>query len=299
MKFLITGGAGFLGAWIARRLLAGGHAVRVLDRSSNDTLMRAIAGPDARAVEWRAGDVAKADEVSRAAEGCDGIAHLAALLTPACQADPVRGAEVNLVGTINAFEAAKQHGLRGIAYASSASVFGPDDGVTPGPTTLYGAFKLACEGCARAYAADHGISSVGFRPLVVYGPGREVGMSAGPTLACRSAVEGKPYTIPFTGRTDMIFVDDVAAAFEAALLRSYSGAHAFNLRGEVATIEQIMELVRGLVPGAVLSAAGDPLPVAAEIEAHDVAAVLGPLLRTGLADGLKRTVAFYRGPATG
>jgi nucleoside-diphosphate-sugar epimerase len=294
MKVLITGGAGFLGAWIARRLLAGGHDVRVLDRSANDTLMRAIAGPQARAVDWRSGDVAKADDVIRAAEGCDGIAHLAALLTPACQVDPVRGAEVNLIGTINAFEAARRHGMRGIVYASSAGVFGPDDGVTPRPTTLYGAFKLACEGCARAYAADLGIASVGFRPLVVYGPGREIGSSAGPILACRSATEGKPYTIPFTGRTDMIFVDDVAAAFEAALTRRYSGAHVFNLRGEIATIDQIMEMIRGLVPGAVLSAAGDPLPVAAEIEAHDTSAVLGVLPRTALADGLARTVAFYR-----
>lgn len=294
MRILITGGGGFLGAWIARRLLAGGHTVRVLDRSTNDTLMRAIAGPPARAVEWRSGDVSKADDTARAAEDCDSIAHLAALLTPACAADPVRGAEVNLIGTINAFEAAKQHGMRRIAYASSAGVFGPDDGITPRPTTHYGAFKLACEGCARAYAADHGMASVGFRPLVVYGPGREVGSSAGPTLACRSAVEGKPYTIPFTGRTDMIFVDDVAAAFEAALTRDYSGAHVFNLRGEIATIDRIMELIRGLVPGARLSAAGDPLPVAAEIEVHDTEAVLGPLPRTALADGLARTVAFYR-----
>lgn len=299
MKILITGGAGFLGAWIARRLLAGGHEVRVLDRSSDDTLMRAIVGPDARKVVWRTGDVAQADDVIRAAEDCDRIAHLAALLTPACQADPARGAEVNLIGTINAFEAARRHGMGRIAYASSAGVFGPDDGVTPRPTTFYGAFKLACEGCARAYAEGDGIASVGFRPLVVYGPGREVGGSAGPTIACRSAAEGKPYTIGFTGRTDMIFVDDVAAAFEAALLRDYAGAHVFNLRGEIATIEAIIETIRGLVPGAALSAAGAPLPVAAEIEAHDTAAVLGPLPRTTLADGIARTVAFYRERAAG
>jgi UDP-glucose 4-epimerase len=294
MKLLITGGAGFLGAWIARRLLAGGHQVRVLDRSTDDRLMRTIIGEGARAVDWRSGDVSKGDDVARAAEGCDSIAHLAALLTPACQADPVLGANVNLVGTINAFEAAKKNGMRHLAYASSAGVFGPDDGIVPRPTTFYGAFKLACEGSARAYAADHGIASVGFRPLVVYGPGREVGSSAGPTLACRSAVEGKPYTIGFTGRTDMIFVDDVAAAFEAALLRSYAGAHVFNLRGEIATIDQIIEMIRRLVPGAALSAAGDPLPVAAEIEAHDTETVLGRLPRTALADGLARTVAFYR-----
>jgi UDP-glucose 4-epimerase len=295
MKILITGGAGFLGAWIARRLLAGGHEVRIFDRNADDTLMKAIVGPDAGKIDWRKGDVSNPDDVTRAAEGCDSIAHLAALLTPACQADPVLGANVNLIGTINVFEAAKRHGMRSIAYASSAGVFGPDDGTTPRPTTLYGAFKLACEGCARAYAADHGIASVGFRPLVIYGPGREVGASAGPSVACRSAVEGRPYTIGMTGRTDMIFVDDVAAAFEAALVRRYSGAHVFNLRGEIASIDTIIKLIRDLVPGAVLSASGSPLPVSAEIAAHDVSSVLGPLPLTALADGLARTVAFYRG----
>jgi nucleoside-diphosphate-sugar epimerase len=296
VKFLVTGGAGFLGAWISKRLLAGGHAVRVLDRSADDHTMRAIAGDGVAAVEWRTGDVSKTEDVVRASEGCDGIAHLAALLTPACLADPVLGANVNLIGTINVFEAAKAHGMRQVAYASSAGVFGPVDGIMPRPTTLYGAFKLACEGCARAYAGDHGIASVGFRPLVVYGPGREIGGSAGPSLACRAAAENRPYTIPITGKTDLIFVDDVAAAFEAALLRKYDGAHVFNLRGSVATIDQVIAAITALVPGAALTAAGAPLPVAAEIEAHDPSVVLGRLPVTALNDGLRRTIEFYQHP---
>jgi UDP-glucose 4-epimerase len=294
MRILITGGAGFLGAWIARRLHADGHDVRIFDRNTDDRLVRSIVGPSADKIDWRCGDISNPDDVNRAAEGCDSIAHLAALLTPACSADPVLGANVNLIGTINAFAAAKLHGMRRIAYASSAGVFGPDDGITPLPTTFYGAFKLACEGCARAFAAQDGIASVGFRPLVIYGPGREVGASAGPSVACRSAVERKPYTIGMTGRTDMIFVDDVAAAFHAALERNYSGAHVFNLRGEIASMDTIVNLIRDLVPGAVISASGDPLPVSADIAAHDASAVLGPLPLTTLADGLARTVAFYR-----
>ncbi|HEU4381532.1 MAG TPA: SDR family oxidoreductase [Hyphomicrobiaceae bacterium] len=294
MRVLCTGGAGFLGAWLAKRLLATGHAVRIFDRSSDRRLVSDIVGAPSAAVEWRTGDVVQPAEVMAASEGCDAIAHLAALLTPACQADPITGTNVNLIGTINVFEAARHRKLRNVVYASSAGVFGPSDGVVPFPMTLYGVYKLACEGVGRAYAADYGVASVGFRPLTVYGPGREFGASAGPSIACRKAAEGEPYVIPFTGDTDMIFVDDVAAAFEAALLRPVSGARVFNLRGTVTSIDHVVAEIRRLVSSAKIAADGQVPPIAAELEPHDVEAVLGPLPKTELVDGLRQTIAFYR-----
>jgi nucleoside-diphosphate-sugar epimerase len=173
-------------------------------------------------------------------------------------------------------------------------VFGPDDGSNPFPMTLYGTFKLACEGVARSYAADYGITSVGFRPLTIYGPGRELGASAGPSIACRMAAEGAAYTIPFTGDTDIIFVDDVAAAFEAALLRPISGAHVLNLRGEIANIDEVIAEILRIVPTAQISAAGDVPPIASVLEPHDVESILGPLPKTALAEGIAQTIAFYR-----
>ena len=299
MRVLCTGGAGFLGAWLAKRLLAGGHAVRVFDRRDDRRLMDDIIGAQSAAVEWRTGDVAKPAEVMAASEGCDAIAHLAALLTPACRADPITGTNVNLIGTINVFEAARHRKMRNVVYASSAGVFGPNDGVVPFPMTLYGVYKLACEGVGRAYAADYSVASVGFRPLTVYGPGRELGASAGPSIACRKAAQGEPYVIPFTGDTDMIFVDDVAAAFEAALLRPVSGAHVFNLRGSLTTIDEVVAAIRRLVPSASISAEGDVPPIAAELEPHDVEAVLGPLPKTELVAGLQQTIDFYRRQSVG
>ena len=192
MTVLITGGGGFLGAWIIRRLAARGIDLRVFDRRDDRGIVRAIAGGVADRLDWRTGDVASLADVSAAADGCDFAIHLAALLTPACAENPILGAQVNLIGTLNVFEAAKARGMRGIAYASSAGVFGPDDGAIPHPTTHYGAFKLACEGSGRAYWQDAGLSSVGFRPAIVYGPGRETGLTAGPSLACREAVAGRP-----------------------------------------------------------------------------------------------------------
>ncbi|MDF1790940.1 MAG: NAD(P)-dependent oxidoreductase [Thalassobaculaceae bacterium] len=294
MTVLITGGGGFLGAWIIRRLTARGIDIRVFDRREDRSIVRAIAGDVAEDIDWRTGDVASADDVARAAAGCEFAIHLAALLTPACAENPILGAQVNLIGTLNVFEAAKSGGMRGVAYASSAGVFGPDDGAIPFPTTHYGAFKLACEGCGRAYWEDAGLSSVGFRPAIVYGPGRETGLTAGPSIACREAAAGRPYTIGYSGRADMIFVDDVAAVFEAAATRVFDGAHAFSLVGEVADVSAIAAGIRAHVPGAEIDWSGPPLPLHPVIAPSPIEVVLGALPHTTLADGLAQTIAFHR-----
>lgn len=295
MQVLVTGGGGFVGAWIIRRLAARGCRIRVLETHAHRGLVEEIAGA-AVALDWRIGDVTDRACVAEAATGCDAALHLAAVLTPACRADPVRGAEINLVGTLNVFEAAGQHGLSRVVYMSSAGVFGPDDGTTPFPTTHYGAFKLACEGSARAYWERDGTASVGFRPYIVYGPGRETGLTAGPSLACRAAARGEPYTIPFRGPADLVHVEDVAAAFEAALFRpGLSGAPVFNLLGAVATTDEIMDGIRRHVPGARLSADGPLLPITARITPDpDLDILLPGLPHTPLLEGLGRTIDHYR-----
>lgn len=294
MRVLLTGGAGFIGAWIIRRLLVRGCRVRSLDLAPPTDSVRAVLDDAYTHVDWQRGDVADADSVSNAANGCDVIIHLAALLTPACQADPIRGAHVNLLGTLNVFEAARSHGHDRVLYMSSAGVFGPDDGVTPRPDTHYGAFKLAGEGCARALFADHGIASLGLRPLIVYGPGREVGLTAGPTLACRAAARGEPYVMPLTGESDFVFVDDVAAVFDATIDAPLEGAEVHNLTGETATMARVVELIRELEPGADIGIDGPRVPVAAHLAPGRIRERLTSVPHTGLADGLARTIAFHR-----
>ena len=257
--------------------------------------MAEIAGDDvARALDWRTGDIRATDEVERAAQGCDGVIHLAGVLTPACREDPILGAEIDLIGTLNVFEAARQHGFASVVYASSAGVFGPDDAVHPGPTTLYGAYKLACEGAARAYWADHRLPSVGFRPLVVYGAGRESGMSAGPSLACRAAARGETYVHPFTGATGLVYVDDCAALFERALTTPLQGAAVFNVIGDVATAEDVLAEIRRNVPDARLTASGPPLPIAPGIAEPGLDDMFPGRQRTSLAQGIKATIDHYR-----
>lgn len=294
MKVLITGGGGFLGAWLIRRLVPRGIGVRVLDLAEDRRLVCEIAGEQAGAVEWQLGSVAQYEDVERALDGCDAVIHLAGVLTPACQRDPIRGAQVNLIGTLNVFEAARKAGIRTVLYASSAGVYGPEDSKVPHPVTHYGAFKLAAEGCARAYWHDHGIASVGLRPFIVYGPGREIGSSAGPSVACRAALAGEPYVIPFGGETGLVYVEDVAAVYEQALLTPISGAHVFNLAGEKASVEQVITHIQLLVPGAQLRAEGNPLPIASDIASDDLTALLPNFVETPLAQGLQQTIEFYR-----
>ena len=112
---------------------------------------------------------------------------------------------MNVLGTVVVFEAvkARRDRIPGLAYASSTAVYNaadpspaPESGGTS-PTTLYGIYKLANEGTARVFWADDGVASIGIRPYVVYGPGRDQGLTSGPTLAMAAAARGEPYEIGY------------------------------------------------------------------------------------------------------
>jgi nucleoside-diphosphate-sugar epimerase len=160
---------------------------------------------------------------------------------------------------VNVFEAAKRHGLAtAVAYASSAAVYDEDGAVAP--RTLYGVYKLANEGTAQVYARDEGIASIGLRPFSVYGPGRDQGLTAGPTLAIEAAVRGEPYRIGFGGRTQLHYAPDVARAFLQAARSNPSGAEAFNLGGAATAIADFVTLLEAVVPDARVDFDDAPLP---------------------------------------
>lgn len=295
MRVLVTGGSGFIGAWIIHALMRQGIAVKVLDISDDRQRLTALSGEAASTVEWISGDISNAETVNAAAQDCDQIIHLAAILTPDCASDPIRGVHVNLIGSLNVFEAARLHGMRQVLYMSSASVYGPDDGTDPFPITLYGVWKLAMEGAARCYWQDHGLASAGFRPLVVYGAGREVGLSAGPTLACRAAAEGSAYQIPFSGETDLVYIEDVVNAYLAVLQSELVGAQTYTIIGEVASMDTFIETIKETVPAAAITASGPQIPVAADINAGELRQHYPQVPRTTLAQGVARTIAWYQG----
>lgn len=294
MRVLITGGGGFIASWIVKQLLDEDHVVRSLDLTDKPAIAQTVLGERTAQVDWRAGDIASADDVEAAAADCDLIIHLAAILTPDCAANPQRGCDIVLGGTLNVFEAARKLGHRHVLYMSSAGVYGPDQGHTPEPTTLYGAFKLAGEGVARAYSADHGIASAGFRPLVVYGPGRETGLTAGPSLACKAAANDTDYVIPFAGDSDFIYVEDIASSFMAALRRPPENARVYNIVADRCRTAEFAAEVARQAPGTSITAQGPELPIAAGILEGDLRVDYPDVPRTNIRDGIAKTIAFYK-----
>jgi UDP-glucose 4-epimerase len=294
VKILITGGNGFIGAWTMLRLVRAQFDVRVLDVAPPSEFVKQLLGERLLQVEWRVGDVRDREAVDSAATGRDAAVNLAGVLTPACQDDPIRGAQINVLGALHVFGAAKRLGMKKVIYASSAGVYGPTHGDYPEPTTHYGAFKLANEGSARAYWEWDQLPSIGFRPFVVYGPGREIGASAGISLACRAAARGERYTIPFTGSVGMIYVEDVAEAIFAALITDFSGAHVFNLLGETHSVDDFMAELRRQEPTSKIDATGAPLQTTSDLPADRTAELLPGLTPTTLADGIASTVNYFR-----
>lgn len=293
-RVLVSGGTGFLGAWVVRDLVARGHAVRVLDLRPNPAHLDFVSPGLSGAVECVAGDIRDAAAVRAAMAGCDRAIHLAGVMTVDCAKDPVAGATINLIGSLNMFEAAIAEGLPSLAYVSTAGVFGPEDAVHPMPATHYGAFKLAVEGSARAYFADRGFPSVGFRPYIIYGPGESSGIAAGPSIALRAAHEGRPATIRFSGRVGFVHVEEVAAAFVAATESPPVAPEVHTLAGETAEMAAFLDALSVEVPGAAITVDGPPLRIPPEIGAGPRPARLERVEQIGVAAGIARTLSHYR-----
>ena len=136
------------------------------------------------------GDIADLNAVERSLDehAITHVIHLAALQVPFVRADPPLGARVDVLGTVNVFEAVRRRKdrLAPLVYASSIAALGDGDH----PSTLYGVFKWANEGTGERYFEDYGVSSIGLRPHTVYGPGRDQGLTSAPTTALVAAAAG-------------------------------------------------------------------------------------------------------------
>jgi nucleoside-diphosphate-sugar epimerase len=312
MRALLTGGYGFLGAWIVRRLLARGAQVSIYDLKEDPRRLRLILPEEqVRQVAFLEGDVTDLDRFKKAIgdNGITHVVHLAGLQVPTCRADPILGAKVNVLGTLVVFEAVKQFQpqVERLVYASSAAVFGPQadypdakqplpDDVRLTPSTHYGYFKCCNEGNARIYHQDHGLSSVGLRPWTVYGVGRDLGMTSEPTKAIKSLALGRPYHISYGGWQDLQYVDDVAAAFERAMTAPYQGAKSYNLRGDVVELPAFHRALCDVEPAAakLVTFGTRQIGIAYDLADDAFQRDLGPLAKTSLQDGIRETLTTFR-----
>src|SRR5438874_7058884 len=302
--YFITGAQGCIGSWIVKALAGRGDTAIVFDRSEDTRRLNAIMEPrDLERVRVIAGDITDVSAVRAALEasGARRIIHLAGLQVPTCKADPVAGAFVNVIGTLSVFESAKAISAERVVYASSAAVFGAGDANHPldesaacEPATHYGVFKRTNEGNARVYFLDHGLNSVGLRPLTVYGVNRDTGLTSDPSKAMKAAVLGVPFRIRFSGATDFQYVEDTAAAFIRCADQSPAGAHVFNLHGETVEVEQIAKVINQNAGRDLVTFGGPPIPIAPALDDAAIKRVIGDLPSTPLEVGVRETMRRFR-----
>lgn len=311
-RTLVTGALGCLGAWTLKALVRLGEEPVGYDLGSDDARLRLVLDDDERRrVTLVAGDVTDGAQLGRALDEHEitRVVHLAALQVPFCRADPLRGAHVNVVGTVVVLEAvrARLGRIPGLAYASSAAVYSaadrtpaPEAGGTA-PSTLYGVYKLANEGVARIYWHDFDVPSIGIRPYVVYGPGRDQGLTSGPSLAMEAAARGEGYEIAYGGVAQYDFAPDVGLAFALAARAATEGAHVANFPGHRATMAEVVRAIEAAAPdvaGRITFQEGQ-LPFPETLEATLLERLVGPLPRTTLEDGVRATVEHFRRAARG
>ncbi len=309
--FLVTGALGCIGAWTVHNLVREEVSVTVFDLATEPQRLQLLLSDDELAqVNFVAGDIADLPAFERALDDNEitHVIHLAGLQVPFCKADPPLGARVNVVGTANVFEAVKrrQEHIGKVVYASSVAVFGAPEDYEPGavmqddsslmPHTHYGVYKQANEGTAHVYWLDEGVSSIGFRPYVVYGVGRDQGITSTPTTAMLAAAANLPYHISYGGRTVFQYADDTARAFIQAARADYEGAGAFNLGGLAPHMQDVKDAIDWAAPEAADKIAFEDiqLPFPQEVDGSGLEDAIGTVAHKPLVEGVAETVALFR-----
>ena len=306
-RTLVTGALGCVGAWTIKALLGDGEEPVGFDLGQDDSRLRLILEEAERSrVTLVPGDVTDGEALGQALDEHEitRVVHLAALQVPFCRADPVRGARVNVVGTVVVFEAVKARldRIPGLAYASSTAVYNASDpspalesGGTA-PSTLYGTYKLANEGTARVSWQDDGVASIGIRPYIVYGPGRDQGMTSGPTLAMAAAARGDGFEIGYGGTAQYDFAPDVGRAFALAARAANDRAHVANFPGQPSSMQEVVAAIEEAAPDVTgrLTWADTALPFPESLESGLLERLVGPLPSTSLSDGVRSTVEHFR-----
>ena len=303
MKVLVTGGAGFIGSNIVRGLLDLGHEPVVLDDISSGFRENLVPG-----VAFFEADVRDGDAVAAAAHGCDVVLHLAASVGNARSIDdPVKDAQINLVGTINVLEAARAQGLRRIVFSSSAGIFGElktlpiAEDHPQEPDSPYGASKLAAEKMCLVYNKLYGMQNVCLRYFNVYGVNQRYDAYGNviPIFADR-ILRREPLTIFGDGEQTRDFVNarDVAAANIGAAMAPDGVGGPFNIgSGTRVTINELARLMQGDGGGVGVRYApprkGDVRDSLAATQAAQAAFGFAPTV--GLEEGLSEYMSWVAG----
>jgi UDP-glucose 4-epimerase len=256
LRFLVTGGAGFIGSHIVEALLRQNHQVRVLDNFSSGK--RENLPSTHNQLEILEEDICDAEAVARALAGVDGVFHEAALVSVPKSVDhPESSFEINARGTFNVFDGARKAGARRVIYASSAAVYGDAtelpvaESLAPRPLSPYGLDKLYGEQLGQLYSSLYGQEIFALRYFNVFGPRQD---PASPYSGVISIFvdrlrSGKSMSIFGDGEQtrDFVYVGDVVEANLKAMFAKYQGFRAFNVgSGRQTSLNELFRELRHL-----------------------------------------------------
>ncbi|MCS6870233.1 MAG: NAD-dependent epimerase/dehydratase family protein [Anaerolineae bacterium] len=261
MRFLVTGGAGFIGAALANRLVAEGHEVRVLDDLSAGDPSRLHAD-----VSFTRGDINDIPKLWTLLHGVECVYHLAARVSvPESMLYPRDYNAVNVGGTVAVLEAMRDAGVKRVVFSSSGAVYGEQaqqplhEGMLPDPRSPYAVSKLAAEGYLRVMGIRWGIETVSLRIFNAYGPGQQLPAAHPPVIPSflRHALRGGSISVHGDGKQtrDYVYIDDVVTALVAAATAPNVDRKVINIGSGVET--SVNELIEAI--GAVLGKSLAPL----------------------------------------
>jgi UDP-glucose 4-epimerase len=261
MTILVTGGAGFIGGHIAESFARDGHDIVVVDnfdpyydtriKDHNVEAGRAAAEASGGSYELVEGDVRDADLVEELVADADYVYHQAAQAGVRADVDPRKYDEVNVDGTLNVLDAAREHDLERLVFASSSSVYGKprylpyDEEHLTTPVSPYGASKLAAERYTMVYAERYGIPAVALRYFTVYGPRMRPNMAISNFVS--RCLDGDPPVIYGDGTQtrDMTYVEDILAANRTLLSTDAADGEVMNVGStDNIAIETLAEEIR-------------------------------------------------------
>ncbi len=322
-KIFITGGTGCIGSVTIYKLLQsdGVGKIVVATRSNNTDPLKLWLGIelDPR-LEFVTLDVADYAELKKVLTRVNPthIIHLGAYQSPDCSKYHIRGMEINTGGTMALFDAAENlPNLQRFVFASSAAVYGmramyPEPGIREdaplAPPNHYGIWKLAGEHLARLFYNNTKIPTVCLRINTTYGKGRDKGKTSAPTNALKAIAMGAvsgvlmPFEMPYQGRENYHFVEDVGAHFAACTLQPYNAFGAFNIKGKTIAIKEFLNIARqqagelGMEDYVQLSVAdgADPNLFVSDLSHEKIDGIFKDLPLTPIAEGVRISLREFK-----